>query len=411
MVIRKTFKFRLYPNAAQQELLARHFGCVRVVYNHFLRQRIDFYAAHKGEEKQGLTYTDTTRLLTQLKRQPEYAWLGEVNSQALQQALKNLDAAYANFFEGRAGFPQFKRKRAKQSFRVPQSFALDEKTGHLRLPKMTPIKIVVHRPLEGTLRSVTVSRSPSGRYFASLLCELEVPERPPKERGTETGVDLGLKSFAVTSDGRKIDTPSYLRKAETKLARLQRLFARKKPDSHNREKARSKVARLHEKIANQRADFLHQQSWRLVRDNQALYVESLNVIGLLANHSLAKSISDAGWGEFLRQLKYKGGWYGCQVEAVDRFFPSSQLCHRCGYRYTGLTLSDREWDCPGCHAHLDRDVNAARNLLAEGQARTQHSVSGRAGTAPTLTPGETCARKVGRGTRKLAASAVEPFTR
>jgi putative transposase len=407
MLIRKTFKFRLYPNAAQQVLLARHFGCVRVVYNYFLRQRMDFYEAHKGENKQGLTYNDTARLLTQLKRQPEYAWLGEVNAQALQQALMNLDAAYANFFEGRAGFPRFKRKRDKQSFRVPQDFALDEKAGHLRLPKMTPIRIVVHRPLEGTLRSVTVARSPSGRYFACLLCEVEVPEPTSNKRGRETGVDLGLKSFAVTSDGRKIDTPSYLRKAETKLARLQRQFARKKLGSQNREKARGKVARLHEKVTNQRADFLHQQSWRLVRDNQALYVESLNVKGLLANHSLAKSISDAGWGEFLRQLQYKGAWYGCRVEAVDRFFPSSRLCHRCGYYNTGLMLSDREWDCPECQTHHERDVNAALNLLGEGQALAQLRITGRAGTAPTQTPGEICARRADRRTRKLAASPGE----
>ncbi len=407
MVILKAFKYRLYPNAEQQKLLARHFGCVRVVYNYFLRRRMAFYAEHKGEKKQSLTYTDTARMLTELKRQPDYVWLNEVNSQALQQALRNLDAAYQNFFQGRARYPQFKRKRDKQSFGVPQQFKLDDKAGRLRLPKLPPLRIVLHRPIQGALRSVTVSRSPSGRYFASLLCTVEMPEPVPNVLSKEMGLDLGLTRFATTSDGQKVETPQYLRRAETNLTRLQRQLDRKKPGSHNREKARGKVARLHEKIANQRADFLHKLSWRLVCDNQALYVESLNVKGLLANHRLAKSISDAGWGEFMRQLQYKGGWYGCQVEAVGRFFPSSQLCHRCGFRYSDLTLADRDWDCPTCHTHHDRDVNAARNILAEGQARAQRSISCRAGTAPTLTPGETCARKAGRGTRKLAASVVE----
>ncbi len=407
MVILKAFKYRLSPNAEQQKLLARHFGCTRVVYNYFLRQRMDYYAQHQGEAKPGLTYTDTARMLTALKRQPDFIWLNEVNSQALQQALMDLDAAYQNFFAGRAQYPQFKHKRDKHSFRVPQGFKLDAKAERLMLPKLPPIRIVLHRPIQGTLRSVTVSRSPSGRYFASLLCEADVPEPTPKAPAKETGLDLGLTRFVTTSDGQKVEAPQYLRRAETKLVRLQRQLARKQPGSHNREKARDRVARLHEKIANQRVDFSHKLSWRLVRENQALYVETLNVKGLLANHRLAKSISDAGWGEFLRQLQYKGGWYGCRVEAVGRFFPSSQLCHRCGFRNDNLTLADRDWDCPVCHTHLDRDVNAARNILAEGQAHAQQSISCRAGTAPTLTPGETCAGKAGHGTRKLAASAVE----
>jgi putative transposase len=383
------------------------------VYNYFLHQRMDYYAAHKGEKKQGLNYNDTAILLTALKRQPEYAWLKEVNSQALQVALRNLDTAYGNFFAGRGKFPQFKSRRDKQSFGVPQHFILDAERGWLALPKLTPLKIVVHRPVIGMLKSVTISRSPSGRYFASLLCEVEVKDRPPKHKGKEIGLDLGLKSMAVTSEGEKIAALQPLRRAEKKLCRAQRQLSRKQKGSQNGEKARLKVARLHEKVANQRADFLHKQSRRLIDESQAIYVESLNVKGMLANHPLAKSISDAGWGEFLRQLQYKSAWYGCRLEAIGPFFPSSQLCHKCGYRKTDLTLAEREWDCPVCHTHHDRDVNAALNILGEGRAKSK--LKRRAGIARTTvsagpygkTPGETRARMAGLRTRKLPASAVE----
>jgi putative transposase len=405
MIINQAFKFRLYPNVEQCQALARQFGCTRFVYNYFLRQRMDYYAAHKGEEKQGLNYSDTARMLTTLKRQPEYAWLHEVNSQALQVALRNLDAAYGNFFAGRAKFPRFKSRRDKQSFGVPQHFTLDIERGWLTLPKLTPLKIVVHRSVTGTLKSVTITRSPSGRYFASLLCEVEVQDRPLKRKGKEIGLDLGLKSFVVTSQGEKIDPPQHLRQAEKKLCRLQRQLSRKQKGSQNREKARVKVARLHEKVANQRADFLHKQSRRLIDESQAIYVEDLNVKGLLTNHHLAKSISDAGWGEFLRQLQYKGTWYGCRLEAIGPFFPSSKLCHRCGYCKTDLTLAEREWDCPECHTHHDRDVNAALNILCEGRAKS--AMERRAGIARTQTPGETRVCWAGLRTRKLPALAVE----
>ncbi len=219
VIVQKAFKFRLYPNTEQREWLARQFGCCRVVYNLFLAERVAFYSAHKGEKKQGLTFNDTCKALTQLKRQADYVWLNEVNAQALQQALKNLDAAYTNFFAGRAAFPKFKRKSDKQSFRVPQDFALEVTTGHLQLPKMTPLRIVLHRPVEGALRSVTVSRAPSGRYFASILCEVDIPEPAAKHPMREQGLDLGLKTFAVTSDGEQIETPAFLRRAGNQLIR------------------------------------------------------------------------------------------------------------------------------------------------------------------------------------------------
>src|SRR5271157_5690425 len=413
MVINQAFKFRIYPNAEQRQALARQFGCSRFVYNTFLQERMDFYAAHKGEKKQGLNYQDTALRLTAMKRQPEYAWLREVNSQALQVALRNLDTAYKNFFAGRAKVPKFKCRRDKQSFGVPQHFTLDAEQNRLSIPRLTPLKIVVHRPVVGTPRSVTISRGPSGRYFASILCEVDVPERSPKRRGKEIGLDLGLKSFAVTSEGEKIDAPHFLRKAEEKLVRAQRQLSRKKKGSRNRTKARVKVARLHEKVANQRADFLHKLSRRLIDENQAIYVESLNVKGLLANHHLAKSISDAGWGEFLRQLEYKAAWYGCSLKAIGPFYPSSQWCANGDYRKVDLTLAEREWDCPVCHAHHDRDVNAALNILREGRARS--SMKRRAGTARIdrkcrylrQTPGETRSSRAGLRTRKLPDLAVE----
>ena len=404
MVIQKAFKFRLYPNVEQRVFLARQFGCARFVYNHFLRERIDFYAAHKGEPKQSLNYGDTAKRLVELKRQPDTTWLQEVNSQVLQQSLMNLNVAYKNFWAGRGDFPKFKRKHDKQAIRVPQHFTLDPDTGHLSLPKMTPLKIVLHRPVEGKLKSVTITHRPSGRYYASLLCEVDVPDPQPTRDEKALGLDLGLKSFVVTSDGEKVDMPAYLRQSEKSLAALQRQLARKTPDSQNRLKAKIKVARLHQKIADRRADFLHQLSRRLIDDNQAIYVEHLNVKGMLANHTLAKSISDAGWSEFLRQLQYKGAWAGRTVEVIDRFFPSSRRCRQCGYLKTDLTLADREWDCPVCQAHHDRDVNAAGNILDTGQACARQQEKCRAGTAPTPTPGETWRSQASRGTRKPPAS-------
>lgn len=262
---------------------------------------------------------------------------------------------------------------------MPQHFSLEAAQGRLTIPKLTPLKIVVHRPVEGEIKQVTISRTPSNRYFASILCEVEAKDPKPKRKGKAIGLDLGLKSFAVTSEGEKIDPPQHLRRSEKKLARLQRQLSRKQKGSQNREKARLKVARLHEKVANQRADFLHKQSRRLIDESQAIYVESLNVKGMLANPHLAKSISDSGWREFLRQLAYKGEWVGCHIGEIDRFFPSSKRCHQCGYIHQDLRLSDREWDCPECHTHHDRDENAAKNILTFGKlsrvgtTRTHHA--------------------------------------
>ena len=374
MIVNRAYKFRIYPNRSQQEVLARQFGACRFVYNHFLRARIDYYAAHNGESKSGLNYYDTAAMLTELKRTPEYIWLQEASAQALQQSLRDLDKAYHNFFNKRAQFPRFKSKRARQSFRVPQGFGL--KDGHLHLPKFSPIRMVMHRPIEGIVKHVTVSKTLAGTYYASLCCECEVPE--PEYTGRIIGIDLGVKDFLVTSEGERVPAPKYLRQAEKRLRRFQRTLSRRQKGSKGREKARLVVARQHEHVTNQRADFLHKLSRRMVDENQVICAESLNVKGMLRNHHLAKSVSDCGWFEYLRQVRYKGAWHGCDLLQCDRFFPSSKRCHDCGFILDSLPLFTREWTCPECGTIHDRDENAARNIKTFCTA----------GTAGTHTPGE-----------------------
>lgn len=366
MIINKAHKFRLYPTDSQKELFAQHFGSCRFVYNHFLRKKIDFYTENKGKKKQGLTYNDTALFLTQLKNSPEYIWLKGVNSQSLQQSLRCLDVAYNNFFNKRAEFPAFKSKHNKQSFLVPQHFRIDIANGLLSIPKFQPIKIVLHRKIEGITKSINISKTPSGKYFASILCEIESSVKP-KKRGSQIGIDLGLKSFAVISNGERIDTPKFFRKSEKKLIRLQQILSRRKKGSNRRNKARIKVARMHEKIANQRNDFLHKLSHRLVGENQAIFAEDLHVKGIMANHRLAKFVSDSGWSELVRQIKYKSEWNGVYFGQIDRFFPSSKRHFHCGWINESLSLKDREWTCQGCGQVVDRDFNAAQNILLFGQ--------------------------------------------
>lgn len=379
MEVMKTYKFRIYPNAVQREWFARQFGACRFVYNHFLRARIDYYVAHKDDPvKKGLTYHDTALALTQLKKAEGYEWLKEVNSQALQQALRDLDRAFNNFFNKRAQFPRFKTKRGEQAFHVPQGFKVDG--NHLTLPKVGAVKMVVHRPIDGEIRNVTIRKTASGRYYAMLTCRVELPEPQPKQG--EVGIDVGLKSFLVTSKGEVVEHPRHLLKAEKRLKRLQRSLSRREKGSNNREKARLRVARQHEKVANARQDFLHKLSRRLVDENQVIYAEDLNVKGMLANRHLAKRIADSGWGELFRQLTYKGAWYGTDFHQIHRFSPSSKRCHVCGYIYQGLRLSEREWVCPECSTAHDRDKNAAINIEIFGCAERT------GGTPGTHTPGE-----------------------
>lgn len=364
--IHKAFSFRLYPTAEQEEILTSCFGQARFVYNYFLRKRIDYYAFNKGKEKQSLNYHDTAKMLTELKQQPDTVWLKESNSQSLQQSLRHLDTAYSHFFRDGFKFPNFKKKSRKQSFSVPQNFEVDIKAKLLHIPKLNPIKIVLHREIEGTMKNITISKTPSGKYFTSILCEIK-KDIKPKKKGRQIGIDLGLKSFLVSSNGERVVAPKYLYKSEDKLKHLQKLLSRKVKGSSRRNKARIKVARIHDKIANRRNDFLHKLSNKLVRDNQSIFAEDLHVKGIMANHCLAKSVADSGWSEFIRQVKYKSEWNGVYFGQVDRFFPSSKRCNACGWINESLSLNDREWICQGCGQIVDRDFNASQNILQFGK--------------------------------------------
>ena len=388
--IHKAFSFRLYPTPEQEKNLASQFGQARFVYNFFLRKRIDYYTTNKGKEKQSLNYHDTAKMLTELKKHPDTIWLKESNSQSLQQSLRHLDNAYNNFFNNGFKFPNFKKKSRKQSFSIPQNFNIDVETNKLHIPKLTPLRIILHREIEGQIKSVTISKTPSGKYFVSVLCEIEKTVKP-KKKGKQIGIDLGLKSFAVISNGETIETPKFFRKSEKKLISLQQLLSRKVKGSNRRNKARIKVARMHEKIVNQRNDFLHKLSHRLVSENQAIFAEDLNVKGIIANHHLAKSVSDSGWSEFVRQIKYKSEWNGAYFGQIDRFFPSSKRCNSCSWINESLSLKDREWTCQGCGQTVDRDFNAAQNILLFGKLSKvgvdyakPHKRSGRGGAVKPL---------------------------
>ncbi|KAA3643795.1 MAG: transposase [Chloroflexi bacterium] len=362
--IRKAYKFRLYPNATQQQALAVEFGHARFVYNHFLAVRREHYT----QTKAGLSYADTTGRLAILKHHPAHLWLQEADSQVLQQKLKDLDRAFKNFFEGRARYPRFRSRRHRQSIRYPQRVKVDLATGRSYLPKVGWVKTVFHRSLEGRIKNVTVSRTKSGRYYASFQVELEIPD--PTYRGKAVGLDLGLRAFLACSDGQKIANPRYLVQAERRLRRLQRSLSRRQKGSRGWEGQRLKVARQHEKVADQRSDFQHKLSHRLVEEHRLIAVETLHIKGMVRNRRLARRISDAGWGQFLQMLAYKGDWYGCEVVAADRWYPSSKTCSVCGVEMETMPLQVRNWNCPSCGSHHDRDVNAAKNILKHTTAGT-----------------------------------------
>jgi putative transposase len=363
-VVKRAFKYRFYPSDQQAQELSRTFGCVRKVYNLALEART---AAWYGEQRR-VNYNETSAMLTAWKRTEELAFLSEVSSVPLQQALRHLQGAFTSFFEKRAAYPRFKsRRRGRQSAEYTRS-AFGWRDGVLTLAKMAePLDIRWSRPLpEGAEpTTVTVSRDAAGRWHVSLLCEVTVHDGPPSD--AVVGVDAGVTSLVALSTGEKVANPRHERRDRTRLALAQRRLARKQRGSANREKARRRVARVHARIADRRRDHLHKLSTRLVRENQAVVIEDLAVRTMLGNHRLARAISDAGWRELRGMLEYKCRWYGRDLVVVDRWFPSSKVCSVCGALREGLPLDIREWTCR-CGTVHDRDVNAARTIRAAGLA-------------------------------------------
>jgi putative transposase len=357
-------KVRLYPTTDQQEILSEHFGCSRWWWNHALNLCIETYKA----TGKGLTQVALNKFLPKLKKEKETEWLSQCYSQVLQATTLNLVSAYKNFFEGRAKYPRFKAKKNRQSIQYPQSVKVIDDC--LKFPgRVGIVKAKLHRPIEGTIKTVTVSLTPSGKYYACVLMESEGDNPAPSTDGKVAGIDLGLKDFAIVNDGiktSKFANPRHLSLHERNLKRKQQKLARKEKGSKSRAKARKLVSRVHERVSNVRQDYLHKLSRKLVDDNQVIVVESLNTKGMVRNHKLAKAISDVGWGMFVNFLQYKLERDGKVLVEIDRWFPSSKLCSNCHYQVGEMPLDVRAWTCPSCGTHHDRDGNAAINIRAEG---------------------------------------------
>ncbi len=354
-VIKYTYKFRLIPTEDQKVLLNKHFGSVRFVYNYFLNQRKEEYL----NNKKSLNYYDQAKYLTEVKK--ELTWLKEINSQTLQYSLNCLDIAYQGFFNKRTQFPNFKSKRSKNSFTVPQNVKVKDRK--LIIPKFKGIKIIMEREIKGKIGKATISKTPSGKYFVSILVEKEY--NPVNKTNKSVGIDLGLKDFLVLSTGSKIKNGRFLKHYEHQLKLNQKSLSRKTKGSNRYENQRLKVARIHEKISNSRMDLIHKVSLNLVRNYDQIFLEDLNVKGMVKNHKLSKSISDVSWSKFIEVLTYKANWNDKEVIKVDRFFPSSKTCNSCGWINNSLTLNERTWTCK-CGLEVDRDLNAAKNILNEG---------------------------------------------
>ena len=369
----KAYKFRIYPTEEQEIFFAKTFGCVRKVYNLMLNDRKKAYEEVKNDPSKKLTFP------TPAKYKKEFPFLKEVDSLALANAQLHLDKAYKNFFRDKSvGFPRFKSKK-----NPVQSYTTNNQKGtialidskFIKVPKLKSlVRIKLHRQPKGMIKSATISRHSSGKYYISLLCKEEISELP--KTNSAIGIDLGITDFAILSDGQKIDNNKFTSKMEKKLKREQRklsrraLLAKKKgiplSEAKNYQKQKRKVARLHEKVMNQRTDFLNKLSTEIIKNHDIICIEDLNVKGMLRNHKLARSISDVSWSSFVAKLQYKADWYGREIIKVNQWFPSSQICSECGHKDGKKPLDIREWTCPICHTHHDRDINASINILIEG---------------------------------------------
>ncbi|WP_077357089.1 IS200/IS605 family element RNA-guided endonuclease TnpB [Virgibacillus halodenitrificans] len=370
MLVNKAYKFRIYPTKEQEILIAKTIGCSRFVFNRFLGQWNDTYK----ETGKGLTYNSCSSELTKLKS--ELVWLKEVDSIALQSSLKNLADSYTRFFKKQNKAPRFKSKKNNvQSYTTKETnnnIAIVDNS--IKLPKLGLVRFAKSREVHGRILNATVRRNPSGKYFVSILAETEV--QPLEKTESSIGIDLGITDFAILSDGRRINNNKFTIKIEKKLKREQRKLSRRALnaknnginlfDAKNYQKQKRKVARLHERVMNQRNDFLNKLSTEIIKNHDIVCIEDLNTKGMLRNHKLAKSISDVSWSAFVSKLEYKANWYGKTIVKINRWFPSSQVCSDCGHQDGKKSLEIRDWTCSVCHKHHDRDINASKNILAEG---------------------------------------------